>query len=104
LLDGTKYKGIEMRRNMLGGKAPLAYNVSGQWRGSGDLYIIPRNLNGSVHNCWEGNRTRPDKLERDLVLKNLLHCQKEVCTLFERMRHMARKKGRKCSGKSSRWE
>ncbi|KRX86333.1 hypothetical protein T4E_11414 [Trichinella pseudospiralis] len=101
LLEGTKYKGIEMRRNKAGGKAPLAYNVSGQWRGSGDLYIIPRNLNGSVHNCWEGNRTRPDKLERDLVLKNLLHCQKEVCTLFERMRHLARKKGRKCCGKSS---
>ncbi|KRY95373.1 hypothetical protein T4B_7309, partial [Trichinella pseudospiralis] len=52
----------------------------------------------------EGNRTRPDKLERDLVLKNLLHCQKEVCTLLEKMRHLARKKGRKCSGKSSRWE
>ncbi|KRY95011.1 hypothetical protein T4C_5077 [Trichinella pseudospiralis] len=26
-----------MRRNKAGGKAPLAYNVSGQWRGSGDL-------------------------------------------------------------------
>ncbi|KRZ25659.1 hypothetical protein T4C_7959 [Trichinella pseudospiralis] len=91
LLEGTKYKGIEMRRNMSGGKAPLAYNVSGQWQGSGDLYIIPRNLNGSVQNCWEGNRTRPDKLKRDWVLKNLHLCQKEVCTLFERMRHLARK-------------
>ncbi|KRY80916.1 hypothetical protein T4D_12924 [Trichinella pseudospiralis] len=38
-----------------------------------------------------GNRTRPDKLKRDWVLKNFHLCQKEVCTLFERMRHLARK-------------
>ncbi|KRX86123.1 hypothetical protein T4E_8810, partial [Trichinella pseudospiralis] len=98
LLEGTKYKGIEMRRNKAGGKAPLAYNVSGQWRGSGDLYIIPRNLNGSVHNCWEGNRTRPDKLERDLVLKNLLHCQKEEAA------HVLTKRLHRCSESVVLWK
>ncbi|KRZ25608.1 hypothetical protein T4C_6441 [Trichinella pseudospiralis] len=92
--------GVEMRATMAGRRALLADNVLGFSWGAG---VGMDEENG--RECWKGEnscrRTRPDKLERDLVLKNLPHCQKEVCALFERMRHLARKQGRKCCGKSS---